>query len=54
MQAISTTMECRAKLSKYDKGEGVDITFFKSLVGSLPYIICTRPDILYIVGLVSQ
>jgi hypothetical protein len=32
----------------------VDPTIFKSLVGSLRYLTCTRPDILYGVGLVSR
>jgi len=32
----------------------VDPTIFRSLVGSLRYSTCTRPDILYGVGLVSR
>ncbi|KAH9648545.1 hypothetical protein KPL70_025633 [Citrus sinensis] len=48
---ISTPVECGVKLSKYDEGEDIDPTFFKSLVGSLRYLTCTRPDILYAVGL---
>ncbi|KAL5566704.1 hypothetical protein UlMin_029868 [Ulmus minor] len=51
---ISTPVECGVKLSKHDEGESVDPTFFKSLVGSLRYLTCTRPDILYAVGLVSR
>ena len=51
---VSTPIECGAKLSKYDEGEHVDATSFKSLVGSLRYLTCTRPDILYAVGLVSR
>ncbi|TXG57405.1 hypothetical protein EZV62_018718 [Acer yangbiense] len=35
------------------KGD-VDPTYFKSLVGSLRYLACTRPDILYGVGLVNR
>ena len=50
---INTPVECRAKLSKYDEGERIDPTCFKSLVGSLHYVTCTRPNILYDVGLVS-
>ncbi|KAM2177036.1 hypothetical protein ACFX1Q_036278 [Malus domestica] len=50
---ISTPVECEVKLTKHDKGESVDPTFFKSLVGSLHYLTCTRPDILYAVELVS-
>jgi len=51
---VSTPMECGIKLSKKEKGEGVDPTTFKSLVGSLRYLKCTRPDILYAVGDVSR
>ena len=29
---ISILVECEVKLSKYDKGEGIDPAFFKSLV----------------------
>ncbi|KAH9752860.1 hypothetical protein KPL71_014876 [Citrus sinensis] len=51
---ISTPMECGVKLSKHDEGENIYPTFFKSLVRSLRYLTCTRPDILYAVGLVSR
>ncbi|KAH9681187.1 hypothetical protein KPL71_026873 [Citrus sinensis] len=51
---IFTGMECGVKLSKHDEGEDIDPTFFKSLFGSLRYLTCTRPDIIYVVGLVSR
>ncbi|CAL1356029.1 unnamed protein product [Linum trigynum] len=51
---VSTPAECGLKLSKDDKGEKVNLTEFRSLVGSLRYLTCTRPDILYAVGLVSR
>ncbi|KAM2708647.1 hypothetical protein FF1_045239 [Malus domestica] len=51
---ISTPMKCGVKLTKHDKGESVDPTFFKSLVGSLHYLACTRPDIIYVIRLVSR
>ncbi|KAG6523782.1 hypothetical protein ZIOFF_013669 [Zingiber officinale] len=53
-KSINTLVECGVKLSKHDEEEKVDPTFFKSLVGSLRYLMCTRPDILYAVGLVSR
>ncbi|KAG6537922.1 hypothetical protein ZIOFF_003025 [Zingiber officinale] len=53
-KSINTPVECGVKLSKHDEEEKVDPTFFKSLVGSLRYLTCTRPDILYAVGLVSR
>ncbi|KAK2446248.1 putative mitochondrial protein [Trifolium repens] len=51
---VSTPMECGIKLSKHDEGERVDPSLFKSLVGSLRYLTCTRSDILYAVGVVSR
>ncbi|XP_019248334.1 PREDICTED: uncharacterized protein LOC109227589 [Nicotiana attenuata] len=51
---VNKPMESGTKLSKFDEGEKVDPTFFKSLVGSLRYLSCTRPDILFAVGVVSR
>jgi hypothetical protein len=51
---VNTPVECVIKLSKHEEGKMVDPTIFKSLVGSLRYLTCTRPDILYGVGLVSR
>jgi hypothetical protein len=51
---ISTPVECGLKLSKFDGAEKVDATNFKSLVGSLRYLTCTRPDILYATGIISR
>ena len=51
---VCTPIECGIKLSRHEEGEKVDSTLFKSLVGSLRYLTCTRPDILYAVGVVSR
>ena len=51
---IHMSMEDGVKLFKYDEGESVDPTFFKSLVKRLRYLTCTRPGILYVVRLVSR
>ena len=51
---VSTPVECRVKLSKHEDKERVNQTFFKSLVGSLRYLICTRPNILFGIGLLSR
>ncbi|OIT04124.1 retrovirus-related pol polyprotein from transposon tnt 1-94, partial [Nicotiana attenuata] len=51
---VNTPMESGTKLSKFDEGEKMDPTFFKSLVGSLRYLTCTRPDILFAVGVVRR
>jgi hypothetical protein len=50
---VSILIECGLKLSKCDRAEMVDATDFKSLVGSLQYLTCTRPNILYATGLIS-
>ncbi|GKB06944.1 retrovirus-related pol polyprotein from transposon TNT 1-94 [Tanacetum coccineum] len=51
---VGTPIEHKAKPSKHDGGKAVDSTLFKSLVGSLRYLTCTRPDILFAVGLISR
>ncbi|KAL9162242.1 hypothetical protein ABFS82_07G077000 [Erythranthe guttata] len=50
----STPIDVGEKLSRHIGGEPVDPTLLKSLIGSLRYLTCTRPDILYAVGLVSR
>ena len=50
---VTTPVETGLELRKTDEGN-IDPTYFKSLVGSLRYLTCTRPDILYGVGLVSR
>ena len=40
------------KLSKNDEGATVDPTLFKRILGSLMYLIATRPDITYGVSLI--
>jgi hypothetical protein len=49
-----TTMECRLKLSKCSSKPLVDPTEFHSVVGSLRYLVNTRPDIAFAVGYVSR
>ena len=51
---VSTPMEPSAKLSKYDEEERVDANRYESLVESLRYLTCTRPDLLLCVGIISQ
>lgn len=47
-------MEPGAKLLKFDGGECVEASRYRSLVGSLRYLTCTRLDISLSVGIVSQ
>ncbi|XP_073225643.1 secreted RxLR effector protein 161-like [Cicer arietinum] len=51
---MNTPMESELKLSKFEDGQKDDPSFFKSLVGSLRYVTCTRLDIIYVVGVVSR
>ncbi|KAL0374368.1 UNVERIFIED_CONTAM: hypothetical protein Sradi_3352500 [Sesamum radiatum] len=50
---VSTLVESEVKLSSRQDGKKINSTYFKSLVGSLRYLTCTKPDILFGVGLVS-
>ena len=50
---VSTPMEPGAKLSKYDEGERVDANRYRSLVGSLCNLTCTRLDLSLSVGIIS-
>ncbi|KAK2981153.1 hypothetical protein RJ640_013475 [Escallonia rubra] len=51
---ISIPIQVEKKLSRHVKGGPIDRTLFRSLVGSLRYLTCTRPDILYAVGYISR
>ena len=51
---ISTPMKPGTKLSKFDGGERVEASKFRSLVGSLRYLTCTRPNLSLSVGIVSR
>ncbi|XP_023736146.1 uncharacterized mitochondrial protein AtMg00810-like [Lactuca sativa] len=47
-------MEPKLELTKDKEGEEVNITDYISVVGALRYLTHTRPDISYVVGLVSR
>lgn len=42
------------RVSKKDKSPPVDATTYRSVIGSLRYLVNTRPDIAYSVGIVSR
>jgi hypothetical protein len=52
--ASHTPMEPRLKLSKQSTAPAVDPTKYRSIVGSLRYLVNSRPDLAYSVGYVSR
>jgi hypothetical protein len=53
-KAAATPMEERLRLSRGSTTEEVDATLYRRIVGSLRYLIHTRPDLTYAVGYVSR
>lgn len=52
--AVKYPMESRLQLGKDEQGKAVNSTQFKSLVGGLRYLVHTRPNIAFSVGMVSR
>jgi hypothetical protein len=51
---IATPMELGTKFSRYDEGEEVDANLYRSLIRSLRYLTCIRPDLMFVVGVSSR
>ncbi|XP_039128944.1 uncharacterized mitochondrial protein AtMg00810-like [Dioscorea cayenensis subsp. rotundata] len=49
-----TPMENRLKLRRKDCSSIVDATKNRSIIGSIRYLVNTKPDIVYVVGIVSR
>ena len=50
---ISTPMVTGCKLSKDDESLEVDQKLYRSMIGSLLYVIASRPNVMHVVGLVG-
>ena len=53
-KVVSTSLEMNARLTPLDGTPLSDATLYRQLVGSLVYLIVTRPDTAHAVHLVSQ
>ncbi|KAL4382948.1 hypothetical protein GQ457_15G021280 [Hibiscus cannabinus] len=53
-KATSTPMNQKGKLSKEDGIDKVDEGYYRSLIGCLMYLTTTRPDIIFVVSLLSR
>jgi hypothetical protein len=53
-QPTVTPIATGTKLSKNNEGSCVDPTLYKILAGSLMYFTTTRPDIMFVVSLISR
>ena len=51
---VNTLIECEIQILKNNEEETINSTTFKSLVGSLRYLTCTRPNICFVVRLISR
>ena len=50
----ATPMEPRLKLSKVSSAPAIDSSMYHSVVGSLRYLVNSRPDLAYSVGYISR
>ena len=50
----NTPMECILKLRKEDDAKPFDPSLYRSIIGSLRYLVHSRPDITHAVGIVSR
>lgn len=53
-RSVKYPMETKIQIDKDEKGKAVNPTQFKSVIGGLRYLVHTRPDIAYAVGIVSR
>jgi hypothetical protein len=53
-KSMNTTMETKLKLLVDTSSELVDATLYRQIIGSLMYLMNTRPDICFVVNTLSQ
>lgn len=51
---VNYPMESKVQIVKDEGGESVDSTLYRSIIGELRYLVYTRPDIAYSVGVLSR
>ena len=51
---VDTPMEQRVRPMTAKPGTEKDVTRYRSIIGSLRYLVNTRPDIAYVVGVASR
>ena len=51
---MKTPIGTNDKLSKDENGVSVDLTLFRSMIGSLLYLTASRPDICFSVGICAR
>ncbi|KAL8117931.1 hypothetical protein AgCh_015718 [Apium graveolens] len=51
---VKYPMDPKESMSKDENGKPVNSTLFKSIVGGIRYLVNTRPDIAFLVGIVSR
>ena len=53
-KVVSTPLVQNEKLSKVDKGEEMDPSYYRSLVESLLYLTTSRPDLMFATSVLSR
>ena len=53
-KTMKTPMSSSIKLDNDEKGESINSTMYRSMIGSLLYLIASRPDIMYSVCLYAR